>query len=101
MNGVVLAGKSLVKPRHRIQGTGYGIIPPHWDPGVVDRYESVTDDEAIEMSARLGRIDGLYVGVSSGANVVAASRLAEDSGGTVVTILCDSGMKYSGQTTPR
>lgn len=91
----VLAGRPLVKPKHRIQGIGYGVIPPHWHAEMIDRYDAVTDEEALEMTARLGSQEGLYVGVSSGANVVAATRLAEELGGAVVTVLCDSGLKYS------
>jgi len=93
----ILACERVVKPAHVLQGTGYGIVPPLWEPALVDAFESVSDDEAAEARAWLGR-RGLYVGFSSGANVAAARRLLASGrlrdGATVATILCDSGLKY-------
>jgi cysteine synthase A len=95
----VLAGEPMVKPAHVLQGTGYGLVPPLWEPELVDGFASVTDDEAAETRIWLGRL-GLYVGFSSGANVAAARRLLASeklrADATVATILCDSGLKYEG-----
>ena len=63
---------------------------------VIDRIERVTDDDAYRMKGRLAREEGLLVGISAGANVVAALRVAEElgEGKTVVTLLCDTGERY-------
>ena len=80
---------------HKIEGIGIGFIPPLWEPDEVDEIQTVTTDEAIAMARRLAREEGLFAGVSSGANVVASLRVAERLGSdaTVVTILCDSGLR--------
>jgi cysteine synthase A len=81
---------------HKIEGVGIGYRPPLWEPGLVDEIEPVGTDEAKEMARRLAREEGLFAGTSSGANVVAAMRVAERLGpdATVVTLLADSGLKY-------
>ncbi|MGI8514041.1 MAG: PLP-dependent cysteine synthase family protein [Acidimicrobiia bacterium] len=81
---------------HKIEGIGIGFMPPLWEPDQVDEIQTVTTDEAIAMARRLAREEGLFAGASSGANVVAALRVAERLGpdATVVTILCDSGLRY-------
>jgi cysteine synthase A len=73
-----------------------GIVPPHWDPKHVDEVWAIEDDEAIEMTRRLAQEEGIFAGISSGANLVAARRLAEQLGrdGVVVTLAVDSGFKY-------
>jgi len=78
-----------------IQG-GTGLVMPHWDPDKVDQLVSIEDDEAIEMTARLGREEGIFAGISTGANVVGAHRLAERLGpeAVIVTLAVDSGFKY-------
>src|SRR5215210_636983 len=58
----VLAGKPLVKPKHLLQGTGYGVIPPQWDPEMVDVFLAVSDDDAIEWRKKLAVREGLHVG---------------------------------------
>jgi len=90
----ILSGKP--KGAHRIEGIGIGFVPPHWRPGVVDAIESATTEEAIEMCRRLAREEGIFVGVSSGLNVIAALRVAERLGpdATVATIMIDSGLRY-------
>lgn len=81
---------------HRIEGIGIGFVPPLWEPDKVDEIQTVTSEEAVAMARRLAREEGLFAGASSGANVVAALRVAERLGpdATVVTILCDSGLRY-------
>lgn len=90
----VLSGKP--SGSHKIEGIGIGFIPPLWEPHLVDEILTVTSDDAKAMARRLAREEGLFAGTSSGANVVAALRVAErlGSAATVVTILCDSGLRY-------
>src|SRR5919199_3152368 len=73
-----------------------GIVPPHWDASRVDEVWTIEDDEAIEMTLRLAQDEGIFAGISSGANVVSARRLAEQLGpdAVVVTLAVDSGFKY-------
>jgi len=73
-----------------------GLLPPHWDGDRIDSYETIEDDEAIEMTRRLAVEEGIFAGVSSGANVVGSLRLAERLGphAVIVTLAVDSGFKY-------
>jgi cysteine synthase A len=75
-----------------------GLVPPHWDAGRVDDTWTIEDDEAVAMTARLAREEGIFAGVSTGANVVGSLRLAEElpPGSVVVTLAVDSGFKYMG-----
>lgn len=95
----ILAGKPIVKPRHLLQGAGYGLIPHFWESSLADGYLAVTDQEAKIMKARLGEEEGLYVGYTAAANVCASIKLSESgllgSAPKIVTILCDTGLKYS------
>jgi cysteine synthase A len=81
---------------HKIEGVGVGYVPPLWEPALVDEIIPVPTAEAKEMARRLAREEGLFAGTSSGANVVAAIRVAErlGPGATVVTLMCDNGLKY-------
>ncbi len=81
---------------HRIDGVGAGYVVPLWRAGLPDRIETVSTAEAAAMAARLAREEGLFGGTSTGANVVAALRLAATLGpaATIVTVMCDTGMKY-------
>jgi cysteine synthase A len=81
---------------HKIEGVGPGFIPPLWDKDLVDDILPVSTSDAKEMTRKLAQEEALFGGTSSGANVVAALRVAErlGSGKTVVTLLCDSGLKY-------
>lgn len=81
---------------HKIDGIGAGYVVPLWGDDVADRIELVSTEEAVAMALRLAREEGLFAGTSTGANVIAALRLAERLGpdATVVTVMCDTGMKY-------
>ena len=69
---------------------------PHWDPSKVDHVEPIEDEEAIAMTTRLAREEGIFAGISTGANVVGAQRLAERLGpdAVIVTLAVDTGFKY-------
>lgn len=92
----VLAGKPVTNPKHVLQGSSYAKIPTLWQPEVCDGYLTVTDGEAIRAARRLATEEGLLCGYTSGGNVAAALRLAGwcDPGARIVTVLCDSGMRY-------
>jgi cysteine synthase A len=81
---------------HKIEGVGVGYVPPLWEPSLVDAIEPVSTADAKAMTRRLAREEAIFAGTSSGANVVAALRVAErlGAGATVVTLACDSGLKY-------
>jgi cysteine synthase A len=81
---------------HKIDGIGAGFVVPLWQKGIADRIEQVSTETAVAMTNRLAREEGLFAGTSTGANVVAALRMAERRGpdATIVTIMCDTGMKY-------
>jgi cysteine synthase A len=81
---------------HKIEGVGVGFMPPLWDPTLVDEILAVGTDEAKDMARRIAREEALFAGISTGANVVAALRVAErlGAGATVVTLMVDSGLKY-------
>ena len=81
---------------HRIEGIGIGRTPPLWEPALVDDILPVSTADAENMARRRAREEGLFAGTSSGANVVAAIRVAErlGPGAGVVTLMVDSGLKY-------
>ena len=81
---------------HRIDGIGIGFVPPLWREGIADHMERVSTEEAMAMALRLAREEGLFAGMSTGANVIAALRVAERLAhdATIVTVMCDTGMKY-------
>ncbi len=79
---------------HQIQGIGDGFIPDVLDVSMVDEVVEVSDEDAIETTRRLGRDFGLLVGISSGANVWAARRLAEKMQGNITTVLPDRAERY-------
>lgn len=81
---------------HHVEGLGVGFVPPLLDPAFYDEVRSIHEEEARAMCRALARQEGLLVGISSGLNVVAALKLAAElgPGKTVVTVACDSGLKY-------
>jgi len=93
-NSAVLSGKKAGS--HKIQGIGAGFVPEILNRHVIDEIMTVEDQEAFDMGRRLGKEEGLCVGISSGANVAVSLKIANDlgAGKRVVTILCDTGERY-------
>jgi cysteine synthase A len=92
-----LAGEPIKPGPHKIQGIGAGFIPGNLDLDMIDAVELVTNDEAMAMAHRLMKEEGILAGISSGAAVVAAKRLAElpeNAGKNIVVILASSAERY-------
>ena len=92
-----LAGQPLVPSPHKIQGIGAGFVPKNLDLSLVDRVEQVSNEEAITTARKLAREEGILGGISCGAAMVAALRLAREpayAGKTIVVILPDAGERY-------
>ena len=92
-----LAGQAVQPGPHKIQGIGAGFVPSNLDLDLVDRVETVSDEDAVAMARRLMREEGILAGISCGAATVAAVRLASDpafAGRTIVVVLPDSGERY-------
>jgi hypothetical protein len=92
-----LAGDVVQPGPHRIQGLGAGFLPANLDLSLVDRVETVEDEEAIVMARRLAREEGILAGISCGAAVAAALRVAREddmAGKVIVVVLPDSGERY-------
>jgi len=95
--GQTLAGEPVRPGPHKIQGIGAGFVPANLDLSLVDRVEQVSSAEAMEFARRLIRQEGVLAGISSGAAVAAARRLAQEeafAGRTIVVVLPDSGERY-------
>ena len=97
VNAAILKRGEVDSPKHIIQGTGYSLIPPHWNKELADDIITVSDSEVAEMTGRICLEQGLFVGYSSGANVLASLKLSESHPEikNIVTVLCDTGYKYS------
>lgn len=83
--------------KHKIQGIGAGFIPEIMDMSIVDEVVQITDDDALDTARRIMREEGILCGISAGANVSAAMKIAsrvENTGKTIVTIICDTGERY-------
>jgi cysteine synthase len=92
-----LAGQPLAPSPHKIQGIGAGFVPQNLDLSMVDRVEQVSNDEAIETARRLAREEGILCGISCGAAMAVALRLAKEpanAGKNIVVILPDAGERY-------
>ena len=92
-----MAGQEIKPAPHKIQGLGAGFIPKNLDLSIVDRVALVTDDESKAMALRLMREEGILCGISCGAAMAAAVRIASEpqmQGKTIVVILPDSGERY-------
>jgi cysteine synthase A len=92
-----LAGQPLAPSPHKIQGIGAGFVPKNLDLSFVDQVETVTNEESIAMARRLAREEGILCGVSCGAAMAAAARVARDprwEGKTIVVVLPDAGERY-------
>ena len=94
-NSAVISGEPA-NP-HKIQGIGAGFIPSVLDVDLIDLIEKISYEESIEFSRNIAKNEGLLVGISSGANMAIASKIAHQNKNknlTIVTILCDSGERY-------
>jgi cysteine synthase A len=81
---------------HPIQGIGAGFVPDNYNPDIIDEIIQVNKEDAFETAKKLARLEGIIAGISAGANVWAACRVAEKlgPGKNIVTIICDTGERY-------
>ncbi|MDB1125361.1 PLP-dependent cysteine synthase family protein [Vibrio algarum] len=96
-NAAVYGRKPLVNSgRHKVQGCGYAMDLPKINRNLIDGLVEISDDEAYEVTRNLARLEGAFVGISSGANVCAAIKLLQgkEKGKNIVLTLNDSGLKY-------
>ncbi len=81
---------------HKIEGVGAGFVVPLWEPSVIDRIETVSTETAMRTARELARLEGIFAGTSTGGNLAASIAVGRALGpdATVVTVMCDSGVKY-------
>ena len=93
---LALGADGVTDPRHKLQGTGYALTPPLWQPELADGFLAVNNEDAVETARLLATREGIFAGFSAGANVAAALQLARtcDEGSVIVTVICDTGLKY-------
>jgi len=99
LSSAVISGEKAAP--HKIQGIGAGFIPEVLNRQIFDEVIKVADEDAFETSKQLAKSEGLLVGISAGANIWAANKIAsraENKGKTIVTILCDTGERYLSTT---
>ena len=91
-----IAGRPVTNTSHKIQGTGYALVPPLWDASLCDGFLTATDEAAVATARQLATREGVFGGFSAGANVACALELARDAhaGSVIVTVACDTGLKY-------
>ncbi len=92
-----LAGQEIKPAPHKIQGIGPNFLPDNLDLSIVDRVETVSNEDAVDMAKRLAKEEGILCGISSGAAALAATRIAalpEFAGKTIVVLLPDAGERY-------
>ncbi len=91
-----ISGRPVTNPSHKLQGSGYALMPPQWDPSLIDGFLTASDAEAVETARALAKREGILGGFSSGGLVSSALRLARDvpPGSVIVTFCIDSGMRY-------
>lgn len=92
-SAVLSGGKTGI---HKIEGVGAGFVVPLWDPSVISRIVPVSTADAMAMARQLACLEGIFAGTSTGANLTAALEIAGQmgAGATIVTVMCDTGMKY-------
>lgn len=91
-----IATGSFSSTNHKLQGSGYALMPPQWAKAQIDRFMTASDEEAVATARALAKKEAIFAGFSSGALVSAALRVAKEAkpGDLVVTFCLDSGMRY-------
>ncbi|MDX1682821.1 MAG: cysteine synthase A, partial [Phycisphaeraceae bacterium] len=88
-------GEEIQPGPHKVQGIGAGFVPKNLDLDVIDGTEKITNDEAFEMARRVAAEEGIFGGISTGGNIAAACRVAQQNPGkTIVTMACSFGERY-------